>query len=198
MLARILVALPTGVAITGALLYTMDLLIATGQNQSDIQVARIVEFVRIERTETVEAKVTRPDKPEAPVPQPDLDLSDAGGAFDDTITVALVRPSLEFGVDIARSSMSATDGEYLPIVKVAPVYPTRALQRRLEGYVIVEFVVTANGAVRDVSVIESSDAVFERAAIDAAMKFRYKPRVVDGSPIEVAGVQNRITFRLSA
>jgi protein TonB len=90
--------------------------------------------------------------------------------------------------------MIASDGEYLPIVKVAPVYPTRALQRRLEGYVIVEFVVTANGSVRDVAVVESSDAVFERAAIEAALKFKYKPRVVDGSPIEVAGVQNRITF----
>ena len=36
-----------------------------------------------------------------------------------------------------------------------------------------------------------------RAALDAAAKFKYKPRVVNGEPVEVAGVQNRITFEIS-
>jgi protein TonB len=70
------------------------------------------------------------------------------------------------------------------------------MQRRLEGYVIVEFVVTTSGGVRDVAVVESSSEIFESAAMEAALKFRYKPRVVDGIAIEVAGVQNRISFRL--
>jgi len=38
--------------------------------------------------------------------------------------------------------------------------------------------------------------VFERAALAAVLKFKYKPRVVDGEPIEVAGVRNKITFVL--
>ena len=33
-------------------------------------------------------------------------------------------------------------------------------------------------------------------ALDAALKFKYKPRVVNGEPMEVAGVQNRITFKI--
>jgi protein TonB len=84
------------------------------------------------------------------------------------------------------------------VVKVAPVYPMRALQRRLEGYVVVEFVVTSSGAVRDVTVIESTAEIFEEAAVEAAMKFKYKPRIVDGTPIEVPGVRNQITFKLDA
>ena len=36
----------------------------------------------------------------------------------------------------------------------------------------------------------------KQAAIDAAMKFKYKPRVVNGEATEVSGVQNRITFQI--
>jgi protein TonB len=38
--------------------------------------------------------------------------------------------------------------------------------------------------------------VFEKASIKAATKFKYKPRVVDGEAIEVAGVQNKFTYTL--
>ena len=94
-------------------------------------------------------------------------------------------------------ALESGDGEYLPIVKVAPVYPRRALQRGIEGYVIVEFIVTKQGSVRDPVVVEANpQGIFERAAMDAALKFKYKPRVVNGEPTEVAGVQNRITFEI--
>ncbi|SVD91537.1 uncharacterized protein METZ01_LOCUS444391, partial [marine metagenome] len=89
-----------------------------------------------------------------------------------------------------------SDGEYLPIVKVAPIYPARAASRGLEGYVILEFTVTRAGTVRDVFVVESTSSIFERAATTAAYKFKYKPRVIDGEPVEVPGVRNKITFVL--
>jgi len=38
--------------------------------------------------------------------------------------------------------------------------------------------------------------VFEEASVKAATKFKYKPRVVDGEAIEVAGVQNKFTYEL--
>jgi protein TonB len=44
--------------------------------------------------------------------------------------------------------------------------------------------------------VESTHSVFERPALKAVLKFKYKPRIVDGEPIEVAGVQNKITFQL--
>ena len=64
-------------------------------------------------------------------------------------------------------------------------------------FVIVEFTVTKQGAVRDPIVVEANPSgIFEQAAIDAAMKFKYKPRVVNGEATEVSGVQNRITFQI--
>ena len=95
-------------------------------------------------------------------------------------------------------SLDSSDGEYLPIVKVAPVYPRRALSRGIEGYVIVEFTVTKQGTVREPHVLKAEpESLFDRAAMDAALKFKYKPRVVNGEAVEVAGVQNKISFQIS-
>lgn len=197
MLARIALALPLGAAVTATLLFMMQLFIAAGHGESATTENHPVRFVRVERTEPIQSRRERPAKPEAQEVTPDVELPDTSAAFTGDLTVGLFEPT----VDLSRAKldgidMTASDGEYLPVVKVAPVYPMRARQRRLEGYVIVEFVVTETGAVRDVIVVESSSPIFDEAAIEAALKFRYKPRVVDGTPIEVAGVQNRITFRL--
>ena len=91
----------------------------------------------------------------------------------------------------------ATDGEYLPIVKVAPFYPRRAASRNIQGYVLLEFTVTAMGSVRDPVVVEASPpGVFDRAAIAAALKFKYKPKVLNGRAMDVRGVRNLIRFEL--
>lgn len=198
MFARIALAVPLGALVTAGLLYTMHVFIETGQGNPEVETRRLVDFVRIEREEHVAKREQRPEKPDTLERAPDVPQPDPTDSFAGTIEVSLSKPSIDFAADISGTGMVASDGEYLPIVKVAPVYPMRALQRRLEGHVVVEFVVTASGAVRDIIVVESSDPVFEQAAIDAATKFRYKPRVVDGDPVEVAGVQNRITFKLDA
>lgn len=55
---------------------------------------------------------------------------------------------------------------------------------------------TRQGTVRDPRVIESTSTIFDDAAIDAVMRFRYRPRVIDGEPVDVPGVQFRMTFQL--
>ena len=82
----------------------------------------------------------------------------------------------------------------------------------MTGWVIVEFTVTDQGTVVNPVVVEncgwiknarnegecfeSPNSVFDSAAIKAALKFKYKPKVIDGEPVETAGVQNKITFEL--
>jgi protein TonB len=92
--------------------------------------------------------------------------------------------------------MNIAEGDYLPIVRVAPVYPSRALSRGLEGFVDMSFTVTTAGTVKDPIVLQSTSSLFERAATRAVLKFKYKPRVVDGIPVEVVGVKTRISFEL--
>ena len=56
---------------------------------------------------------------------------------------------------------------------------------------------TKSGAIRDPHVVDCKPSgVFDRASVKAATKFKYKPRVVDGEAIEVAGVQNKFTYEL--
>jgi protein TonB len=89
------------------------------------------------------------------------------------------------------------DGPLVSLVRPSPVYPARALQAGLEGWVVVQFDVMADGTVTNVSVVESSDSIFDRSARRAAAKFRFKPHVVDGVPQVTTGVRNIFRFRMS-
>jgi len=89
------------------------------------------------------------------------------------------------------------DGEYYPLVKAAPVYPPAARQHGIEGYVVVEFGLGTDGRTRDHKIVESVPAeIFDRAAIDAVRKFKYKPRMRNGQPKIVSGIRNKIPFVL--
>jgi TonB family protein len=100
------------------------------------------------------------------------------------------------GLLAQRTAFAQSDDEYLPIVKVAPIYPPRAAARGLDGYVVVEYTVTDQGSVQDVFVVESSASLFDQAAIDAVLKFKYQPRITSGRAVAVPGVQSVIRFEL--
>jgi len=198
MIARYAIAVSVGAGVTFGLLFIMQLLIATGQDAiTESQNFRLGDFVRVERTEVIETKKEKPEKPPEPEVPPEMPSPDMSNNFDNSMAVSVSAPTMDTSMNVGGVGFGVSDGEYLPIVKVAPVYPSRALQRGLEGYVIVEFTVTRTGTVRDVSVVESTSSLFERAASEAALKFKYKPRVIDGEAVEVPGVRNKITFEIA-
>jgi len=94
------------------------------------------------------------------------------------------------GIDAA----DAESREFEPIYRPEPIYPIGALRRGVEGYVIVEYTVDVNGGTKDVVIFEASDPLLERAAIESAQRYRYRPRIFDGAPVEVRGVRTRINF----
>lgn len=197
MIVRYALSVTMGAVVTFGLLFLMQLMIATGRGaMTDTSKARIVDFVRVERNEIVETRERKPERLPEPEPRPDLPAPDRSADFDGTLAVSTTGPALQADVRVAGLGFGVADGEYLPIVKVAPVYPARALARKLEGYVMVEFTVTRTGTVKDVVVLESTADLFERPAVEAALKFKYKPRVIDGEPVEVAGVKNKLVFEM--
>ena len=198
MIARYITAVAVGGGVTFGLLFIMQLLIATGEEAvTDAERFRMDEFVRVERNEIIETKKQKPEKPPEPEEMPDMPEPQNSNQFDNSMSVSVSAPTTQVNLNVSGVGFGVSDGEYLPIVKVAPVYPSRALSRGLEGYVIVEFTVTQTGAVKDVFVVESTSSLFERAAVDAAYKFKYKPRVIDGIAVEVPGVRNKITFEIT-
>ena len=182
-----------------SLLWVMQFLIATGQAAiTEALDARFVDFVRVKREETVERKQEKPERPpevdEQPpeLPQQDMDSSD----FDSSVAVSAPNPDMNVGLDGELGDFSLAEGDYLPIVKVAPMYPRRAQSRGLEGHCDLQFTVTPLGTTADVSVIECTSSLFERASVQALLKFKYKPRVVNGTAIAVPGLRHRITFQI--
>jgi TonB family protein len=67
----------------------------------------------------------------------------------------------------------------------APKYPAKALQRRVSGFVTIEFVIDTNGEPTHLRVLDAYPAeIFENAVLAAAKRWRYKPLVVDNTPIQ--------------
>jgi protein TonB len=197
MIARYAISIGLGASVTFGLLFLMQLLIATGRGAiTESTTFRVTDFVRVERNEIIETKKDKPEKPPEPEQPPEMPAPSQADNFDNSMAVSMSAPNVEANLNVGGVGFGVSDGEYLPIVKVAPVYPSRALTRGLEGYVIVEFTVTRQGTVRDPVVVESTSSLFERAATEAALKFKYKPRVIDGEPVEVPGVRNKITFEI--
>ncbi len=188
--------------ITAALFITMRVLIQSGDATfEEKKERRNLEFVDTQRDETVKKKDPKPKKPpkpeEAPPPLEQPQMESAEFESNNNSLAFSADLSVDTGLE-GGLALDSGDGEYLPIVKVAPIYPRRALSRGIEGYVIVEFTVTKTGSVRGPKVVEAQpEGIFNQAAMDAAKKFKYKPRVIDGEPTEVAGVQNKITFKMN-
>lgn len=101
---------------------------------------------------------------------------------------------------VTEEIVTPVEGEdYLPQVVVRPEYPTRAAQRGITGWTLVEFTVDGFGGVvpNSIQVIDAEPPnIFNRASIRAAMKFKFQPRLVDGEPIVVPGVQYLFNYKL--
>jgi protein TonB len=195
-LSRYGAAIGIGAAVTFGLLFIMQYMIASGQNALDDNNGfRIVDFVRIDRNEVVEVKEKKPDKPPEPEVQPDMPEPQISN-FESSLRISMVAPPVTMNTNMGGLGFGVSDGEYLPIVKVAPIYPPRAAARGLEGSVTVQYTVTTDGGTKDVIVVESTSTLFDRAAIESAQKYKYKPRIIDGTPVEVPGVRTQIIFEL--
>jgi len=177
----------------------MQSLIDTQFEQEDVKTRKIADIVVPDKVIETNLKEVLPEKVEDPdEPPPDMEPLDFDTDLD--MSTANMAPTVAVNVSINASGLSSGDGEYLPIVKVAPIYPRRAQTRGITGYCIVTYTVTTTGAIRDPYVENETDCspkgIFESASLKAALKFKYKPRVVDGQAIEVAGVQNKFTYEL--
>ncbi len=202
-IARYSMALAIGFAITATLFLLMQLLVATGENAI---VDKIVAF----KSDAPETQVTRQvvmkeavvRKPSEPALPPDSQTSPqvkmmrpASGsvsiAGDVPVSTSITPNNAGIGVGLP------TEGDFLPTVRVQPIYPRRAQERGIEGYVIVALTVTPQGTTRDIRVIEADPVnIFDGAAIRAAEQFRYKPKIIAGKSVAVSDVLYKFSFTL--
>lgn len=196
-IGRLIAAIVPAFGLTMSLLLLMHFLILRNMTEptegEELTLPEIVMPDRRIETKYDTSKPDKPDEPEEPppeLPEPEFESPDLNNDI-------AISPNLDTRADIGGIGGFSSDGEFLPIVKVAAKYPSRALSRGTEGYCTVEYTVTKTGETANVHVVDCPQSVFERASIRAAEKFKYKPRVVDGEAIEVPRVQNRFTFEMA-
>ena len=198
---RWLVSMAMATGITLGLFYFMQALIATGERfDQRVNVVKIVDATmpdielevieEIDKPELIEEVVQ--DTPDTPEKQINLDSGPS---------LNMERASVEIDTNLSldSASISATDGDYLPLVAIAPQYPTRAAQRGIEGWCLVAFTVDGMGNVVEdtITVVDAEPAsIFDRSSIRAATRFKFQPRVVDGQGVEVPGVQYLFRYQL--
>jgi len=200
-LTRLVLAMILAAVVTLGLFFLMQSLIQSGGSAlTDAPKGSVLDFVRVKKEEAVQKKDRKPKKPPKPKePPPDMAPPQMDAPSPENVT-----SGMDFGADVAADisldgglALESGDGEFLPIVRVSAVYPRRALQRGIEGYVDVEFTVSKLGSVINPKVTQASPAgIFDQAALDATLKYKYKPRVVNGEPMEVSGVEVRVKFEL--
>ncbi|MDO6748337.1 energy transducer TonB [Gilvimarinus sp. 1_MG-2023] len=195
-----LTAVPLGMLATMALLLMMASLIKTELVfEPQPEAAKIVNVIMPE-VKTIEPKYPELVRPKEPVVAPPTDFETSAPVVSDVFSPYTVSPPDSVGT-IGPIEIGQGD-DLLPRIKVAPNYPRAAASRGIEGEVVVSYIVTRSGATRDVQVVSavradgSPTTIFNRSAIAAAEKFKYKPRENNGIAIEVHNVQNRFVFEL--
>ncbi len=200
MVRRYVLAALAASGVTFGLFYLMQALISMGVAEAEqVFAGHVIEFVRLKKDSQLELKKRRmPDKkpPEEEPPPPELDLSrplrpDQGL---DAMTIAVSNEVEIGGLDLG---MVGSDQDIVPIVRVNPQYPIRAADREIEGWVEVEFTISAAGTVKDPVVVAAEPGtIFNRAALRAIRKWKYSPKIEEGVAVERPNVMVRINFEL--
>ena len=90
-----------------------------------------------------------------------------------------------------------SDGDATPLVRILPQYPPHLRGKNVEGWVRVRFTVAVDGTVKDAQVVAAEPAKeFDSAALAAVARWRYRPRVDGGTPVERVGLETILRFEL--
>ena len=195
-MTRMVLGSPLAALITITLFFLMGFLIrqnfAPPGERIEPPSINIFRDMSREPDEVIEpASRTRPTTEVQPPPPPaQIDKSEP--------TDGLLGPRPDIPVPNIDPAMTPGGAYPLPVVRVSPIYPTRAVSRGVEGQVLLVFDIDAEGSVMNVRVLEADPpGYFERNAMRAVEQWKYRPQMRDGQPAATRGVQVVLTFSLA-
>ena len=199
MIARLFISVFLAAIVTFSLFWGMQALIYMDKMvKPEKEKRQKVQLGEIRKATEAEQKVRKPPKPKEQEAPPEVAPPEMDNADNNAISLAPVTATVDTGIKMGKGSgFSMSDGDFLPMVRMPPVYPRRAADRSLEGYVILDFTVNKLGRTENIVVIETTHKIFEKAAIKATSKYRYKPKVVDGDPQDVHHVRTLVRFNMA-
>ncbi len=98
--------------------------------------------------------------------------------------------------DMTSEGTLTGDSDYQAFHKTSPNYPREAMIKGIQGHCVVKYTVTSLGTVKDPAVVKEqcTDEVFIAPSIEAALEFKYNPRVIDSKAVDVPGVESKFTY----
>jgi protein TonB len=186
--------------VTFGLFWTMQALIGVSGELKEPRPPPSIEFVRLRRDTTPEAKKREPpkrEKPQQAPPPPDISMSKA--SFEPGDGVADFAPDIDPSAALSGGigGGGGADRDIVPLVRISPEYPMRARQREIEGWATVGFTISKAGTVKDAFVVASHPGqVFDDAAVNAVRKWKYNPKIEQGKAVERPGVKVTLDFSM--
>lgn len=202
---RYIVSVVLAVIVTLAAFYLMHRLISgAGGERENIEPPPGIRFgpVEIEQNLTRESrrKPEPPPPPDEPPPPPEIEIAEVQQA--QVAMPELDLPDLNFsptGGNPVLGNFNTNrnaEGDVVPLVRIQPQYPRDAAMNQIEGWVRVEFTITETGTVTNPRVIDAQPPrVFDRAALRAILRWKFKPRIVEGVAVARTATQ-QIDFTL--
>lgn len=205
---RLVMGFGAGLLASVGLFYLMSALIQSdGKFKRSSNEMASIEFLR--QIKDSQADVRQRHKPKPPPeiePQPEMPKME----ITDNNNVS--KPDLQMEMPQMSSALSKGNGPYLggaggsggnsqalPVVRIEPQYPRRAAMKGQEGWVLLEFDITAVGTVDNVKVIESKPRrVFDSSARRALLKWKYKPKLIEGKAKKQVRQTVKLEFKLES
>jgi len=201
MALRLSIAVGLACVVTFGLFWAMQALIGASGELKEGRSGASIEFIRLKRDRSPAEKKREPpkrEKPEQQPPPPEMDLAKNMNPSD---AVGEIMPMVDTEAELGKAASLGAGGgdrDVVPLVRIDPQYPPQAKQRRIEGWVDIEFTIGPAGTVDDPKVIGAyPPAVFEQSALRAVRRWRYNAKMVDGVAVSQHGVQVRIRFKLA-
>jgi protein TonB len=198
---RILIAALVAAVVTFGLFLLMYALISSGGDQrADLEAIAGIRFGPVEIPDEImtrsRRKPVKPPPPKEPPPPPRMQISKMDQQLQNMprmdipdLDVPMVGGSGMFIGNFQQVDQGA-EGDIIPVVVIRPMYPREAAITGTQGWVKVEFTITEVGTVKNPRVIDAKPPrIFNREAIRAILKWKFKPRVVDGIAVERRATQ---------
>lgn len=198
---RVVIAAVVAVGVTFGLFLFMNMLVTSGAgDRGELEAIAGIHFGPVDIPDEIQTRSRRipkkPPPPQKPPPPPKMQIAkqDPNVQPMPNIDMPNLDVPLSGGEGIFIGNFQQVDktaeGDIIPVVVIRPMYPREAAMGGIEGWVKVEFTITETGTVKDPRVIDANPArIFNREAIRAILKWKFKPRVVDGIAVERRATQ---------
>ena len=203
---RLFLALPLAGALGLALFSFMAWMVDNGHQRSPDETETLsFNMVMVEQEQEVQRRQRAvPEKPEMPEPPPEAQTSQSQAEVTPLSSMSSL-PSLDLNTSIDGLAINAptfsdfgSNQQAMPLYRVEPRYPAKALKRGAEGFVIMSFTIDETGRPVDIKVTDANPRrMFEREAMRALKNWKYQPKVVDGKAIAQVGQTVKLEFKLA-